>query len=298
VTMHYMAGSEDGAFLAAPVDRDLVAVASALRNPRIGFRDHLELVIRESIDGVLNIAFTQRWDIHGTEVAPPEKTFVGTQVEIRLADSMGWKSGARLDVVIDGREVDVKFSLSMGGWMIGPQQVGDLLLLVTADDRAHTFSAGLVRATMSMLNKPNQDKKRSLSAAARATVEWIVQPGTPLRPSFFAVLDPEARGKVLSRRLPVTDRLEALMLASIGNVVPRYAVEVAARQRDPMRRLREDLSNPRCLAARLGQQGIVLIVGGGRNAREDAERLGFQAPDNGDVLVVRSPGAGGAGASP
>lgn len=77
-------------------------------------------VVRGGIDDVLNTRYLNRVDIHGPDVGKTEKTHVGTRVEIRFLDEFELPRGTTLDAVINGVEVDVKFTLGKG-WMISAE---------------------------------------------------------------------------------------------------------------------------------------------------------------------------------
>src|ERR1700760_2481825 len=64
--------------------------------------------IRRSIDEVLDGPRTGRWGFEQLEKT--EKTYVGTKLEIVLRTALGLEPGPRLDLEVDGVDVDVKWA--------------------------------------------------------------------------------------------------------------------------------------------------------------------------------------------
>jgi len=129
-------------------------------------------VLRDTFDQLYDGARTRRyrWD----QLFKTEKTHFGTLVEINLQRTFLFDDGAKLDYSIAGHEVDAKFSQSAGGWMLPPEAVGELCMVVTASDTTSKFSLGVVRASELLLNGgKNRDAKKTLSAAGRATIAWV-----------------------------------------------------------------------------------------------------------------------------
>src|SRR6266567_2220772 len=111
------------------------------------FRGHSALeecfgqVLRQSFDEVLDGQRTGRFDVD--ELEKTEKTYIGTKVEIVCRAAFGIRKGApgRMDYLIEGIEVDAKFSLTEG-WTIPQEAVGQLCLVMSADDRRSVFRVG------------------------------------------------------------------------------------------------------------------------------------------------------------
>lgn len=68
---------------------------------------------RSAIDEVIDTARTRRFFFHDLEKT--EKTYLGTKFEILLRDWLQVPKGVRLDLLIGGREVDVKSTTSQSG---------------------------------------------------------------------------------------------------------------------------------------------------------------------------------------
>src|SRR5262245_40195845 len=86
-----------------------------------GLRAKVPPLIRQCIDGVINTPDTGRRTI--SELQNSAKTYIGTQIEIALRKALKIPRSSKLDVVLAGRDVDVKSSL-FGRWMIPPQAIG------------------------------------------------------------------------------------------------------------------------------------------------------------------------------
>ena len=64
----------------------------------------------------------------------PLATYIGTKVEIVIQAEFGLQRGNRMDYLVDGQDVDAKWSIKSGGWMIPTEAVRELCLCMTADD--------------------------------------------------------------------------------------------------------------------------------------------------------------------
>jgi len=144
-----------------PLDPSLARAVDWFRSqPRM--EERFAAAIRHSFDDVLDGQRTGRYSL--AELSPVEKTYIGTRVEIRIETGFGLQRGRRMDYLVDGQEVDAKWSIRSGGWMIPTEAVGELCLCMTADDRRSTFSVGIVRADETNLRTgANKDKKRQFN---------------------------------------------------------------------------------------------------------------------------------------
>jgi hypothetical protein len=165
---HEAHGSED--------DPQLAKVAGWFQE-RSALEECFGEVLRQSFDEVLDGQRTGRFDVDDLEKT--EKTYIGTKVEIvcRAAFGIGKGARGRMDYLIEGIEVDAKFSLTEG-WTIPREAIDQLCLVMSANDRKSAFRVGLVRATESMLNiGRNQDKKRTISKSMFGNITWLVSDG-------------------------------------------------------------------------------------------------------------------------
>ena len=215
-----------------------------------GLEEAFRGIVRESIDDVLDGGRTARYVTD--QLSSVEKTFIGTRVEIRTMAEFYLGRGKRMDALIAGEDVDVKWSLSFK-WMIPTEAVGEICLLIGGNDKTNTFEVGLLRCSRERLSPGpgNKDKKLGLTREGRAAIHWLV-PRTDLPPNFLATLDDATRTAVMSERRG-QPRVTALFNLVQRRPIPRLAIETVACQRDPMRRVRRDKAN------RLGD---VRVLGG------------------------------------
>lgn len=216
------------------LDAPLEAVAQFLINKK----DLLNVVaqgLRQSFDEVIDGARTGRYSI--AQLEKTEKTYIGTKVEIVLRDKLSLERGYTLDNLICEHEVDTKFSLT-GNWMIPREAIGHLCILVSGSDDSEKFSVGLLRMTPENLtNGSNQDGKKSVSAAGKSKIFWLIY-NSPMIPNFLMKLADETRNFIMSKASGV-QRIRALFTTVTNQIIPRTAIEQVAQQKDPLKRARE-----------------------------------------------------------
>src|SRR5579885_2127737 len=112
-------------------DAELSAVLAAIQNLDPA-GDKTARVLRNTIDQLYDGQRTGRykWD----QLYKTEKTHCGTLVEINLQREFNFQNGSKLDYQIAGVEVDCKYSQKLGAWMIPPEAVGHLCLVLSAED--------------------------------------------------------------------------------------------------------------------------------------------------------------------
>jgi hypothetical protein len=235
--------------------------------------------IRRALDMLLDGQHTGRfrWDqLHKTE-----KTHAGTLVEINLQRALKLDDGDCLDYSIANCDVDCKFSHRMGGWMIPPEAVGKLLLLVQASDDEGTWSAGLVRASEHRLSSAgNRDLKRSLNDEGRGVVLWL-HARAPLQENALLRLTERA---VVSVFAPASgqQRVNELFRRAQGMRVSRTVVATVAMQDDFMKRVRDGGG----ARDQLRGEGIV-IFGDYAGDQTLAVALGLPRPGPGEFVSAR-----------
>ncbi|MCO4098991.1 NaeI family type II restriction endonuclease [Gemmatimonas sp.] len=217
-------------------------------------------LIRRAIDEVLSLG-EKRFSIEQLE--SPEKTYVGTRVEMLVRDELDVGRGSRADAQIAGHEVDIKWSKSLS-WMIGPENLGTVCLGIGTDKSGELFSVGLFVPHRDLVRPgSNRDQKLSLSTSFyRERVEWIAQ-RLPTPPNFFAALDAEVREDILSQS-SAQSRLRRLAELVPNVPIPRSAIEFASLNKDdPLRRVRKDaarrtppLGDMVCLSERYGKEAL------------------------------------------
>lgn len=239
-------------------------------------------VLRDTIDQLLNGESTGRyaWE----QLRQTEKTHAGSMVEINLHREFDFADGDATDYRIAGIEVDCKFSQKLGGWMIPPEAVGHVCLLVWASDTRSQWSAGLMRIQEQFLNLgKNRDRKLTVKAEHRKRIFWLWY-NAPLPENVLLHLPAETRDQILLQgnrqgQARVIQLFEKVQNRKIG----RGAVRTAAQQLDYLARLREGKGRARTV---LREKGI-LIAGPYGKHRDIAERFGAEVPGRGQFVSFR-----------
>lgn len=239
--------------------------------------------VRGAIDDVLNTRHLNRVDIHGPDVGKTEKTHVGTRVEIRLIKELDVERGAHLDMLIEGIEVDVKFTLG-SNWMIPSEAIDKLCLLINANDRKSVLSAGVLRCQREWLTGPAEDAdvkqrdgKRSVSKEGKTHISYVLPPGSPLTENMLLHLEPDLREFVLGEEGQQTRFIE-LFRRKPNHVLTRHYVEAIGRSTDPQRRVRN-------VGPSLAELGLTLLCGTWIDQRDRAAQVGIEIGD-GDFVAI------------
>ena len=233
--------------------------------------------IRQSFDEVFDGQRTGRYSL--AQLSKPEKTYIGTKVEIVIQAEFGLERGERMDYLVDGEEVDAKWSIRSRGWMIPTEAVGELCLCLTADDARSTFSVGIVRANEGNLRqRGNQDRKRQFNDGGMAAMIWLVKRGR-LDENLLLHLSEEERSSILDRGLSGQQRVNQLFRVVLGRVVRREVVLTVAQQEDSPKRVRD-------ARGALQPEGIVVLGHQGRHPGI-AEGLGLEAPPKGSWIAAK-----------
>lgn len=176
-----------------------------------------------------------------------------------------------------GSEVDIKCTV-LKDWMIPREAIDELCLVVRIDDRKSKFWIGVVRASEAILRRgKNRDQKVSISAEGKKAIQWIVEEGDLPR-NLLAELDVADRERILGQTSGQA-RVTELFRTVLGRPVPRTVIETVARQKDPMKRVRD-------ARIELEDEGILLLGHQGDHPRIAAS-LGFEPPKKGEILAVR-----------
>ncbi|MCT1865827.1 restriction endonuclease [Dietzia cinnamea] len=257
------------AAVGADLDLDRVVVELKRLDPD---GDRTGQVLRDTYDQLYDGARTQRyrWD----QLMKTEKTHFGTLIEINLQREFEFVDGDKLDFKIAAREIDAKYSQTEGGWMLPPEGVGELCLLLTASDQTSRFSIGVVRALDVHLNKGmNRDGKRTLSSQGRSSIVWVHRDAS-LPPNTLLHM-PESDVAAIFSAGKATSRIKELFRRTIGQIVSRSAVATVAAQLDITRRVRGGSGGAR---APLAEEGIVVLGGAFDWQRSAARHLGLPEP--------------------
>jgi hypothetical protein len=219
-------------------------------------------LIRRATDEVLTLN-KKRWST--SQLESPEKTYIGTRVEILAREALDVGAGKRADTVIAGQEVDLKWSKSLV-WMIGPENLGTVCLGIGTTKDEREFSVGLFVPRADLLGSQNRDKKYSANVEFRAShVTWLVE-HAPLPPNFIATLPATIRDAILSQG-SAQQRMRKLAELVPETPIPRSAIVfVSLNKDDPLRRTRSDaarstppLGDMVCLSERYGKSKLEML---------------------------------------
>ena len=259
-----------------PLDPSLARAVNWFRS-QSRMEEQFGAVIRRSFDEVFDGQRTGRYSL--TQLSKVEKTYIGTKVEIVVQAEFGLERGDRMDYLVDGEEVDAKWSMRSGGWMIPTEAVGELCLCMTADDDRSTFSVGIVRADEANLRtSTNKDKKRRFNDEGIAAMAWLANPGN-LPENLLLHLREETRSAILDYGLSGQQRVNQLFRHVHNRVVRREVVLTVAQQHDGPKRVRD--------ARRALQPEGILVLGHQGNHPRIAEGLKIDAPPKGSWIATR-----------
>ncbi|MFF8378415.1 NaeI family type II restriction endonuclease [Streptomyces sp. NPDC015661] len=232
-------------------------------------------VLAETLERLLDGEHTGRY--HWDSLGKAEKTMTGQLVENLFLHDFRFERGRRLDFVIAGTEVDMKVSTGTN-WMIPPEAVGGLCLLVGLDHRRNRWSLGLIGVSEDLLARgSNKDGKRSISVEGRRAITWI-QRDVPLPVSALALLPGEDATAILADPSG-QQRVNELFRRVQHRLLRRTDVVTVARQADAPKRVREAR---RALAA----EGV-LVLGHQSVHAEPARDLGLPVPEQGTWVSAR-----------
>ena len=259
-----------------PLDPSLARAVNWFRS-RSRMVERFGDAIRKSFDEVLDGQRTGRYRID--QLSRVEKTYIGTKVEILIQAEFGLQRGHRMDYLVDGQEVDAKWSIRSRGWMIPREAVGELCLCMTADDELSTFSVGIVRADDAHLGtSTNQDKKRRFNNQGIAAMAWLANPGV-LPENFLLHLSEDARSAILDYDLSGQQRVNQLFRRVHNRVVRREVVLTVAQQQDPPKRVRD--------ARKALQPEGIIVLGHQGSHPHIAEGLEIEVPRKGSWIATR-----------
>lgn len=259
-------------------DAELAAVYHRLRKlDPTGIR--FATVLRNTIDQLLNGEATGRYE--WKKLFKTEKTHAGTMVEINLQREFKFDDGDHMDYKIDGIDVDCKYSQSDGGWMIPPEALGHLCLLVWADDYKSKWSVGLLRINRQWLNGGNnRDLKLTIKAAHRDRILWLYREAE-LPKNILLHMSPIDRTAVFSHTSGQA-RVNELFRRAQGQQISRNVIRTVAQQKDYMKRVRGNGGARSAL-----QRDGIIIMGDYESHRRIARSLGLPAPREGEFVSAQ-----------
>lgn len=267
---------------AASADDELLRVRDRLLQlDRTGKR--FGRVLRDTFDQLLNGEETGRYK--WSQLRQTEKTHAGSLVEINLHREFDFDNGLQMDYQIAGIEVDCKYSQDFGKWMIPPEAIGHLCLVVWASDDSSVWSAGLIRIREDLLNEGrNRDLKRVIGADRRREIHWIWN-RAELPENLLLHLDPVTRDKILLPGKKMGQkRVNQLFRLVHSRRIGRGVVRTVAQQRDYMARVRE--GSPTRARPCLREEGII-ILGDYSSHQRVARSLGGPMPEKGEFVAFK-----------
>lgn len=215
------------------------------------FSERFRSFFRSAIDEVIDTGRTGRFFL--SDLEKTEKTYLGTKFEILLRDWLQVPQGIVLDLCIGGQEVDVKSTTGgRSGWMIPPEAINQLCILLRVNEDRSTCAVGLARARPAYLRSGvNRDAKTSFSAAGVSNIWWMLH-DFAYTPNFWTLISAELRTTIMSQKSG-TARLAALFEQCLETPVSRVLIAGIAAQDDFMKRIRRnggarDILAPRQIA--------------------------------------------------
>lgn len=213
------------------------------------FQREVPSLLRQAIDEVIDSRRSGRFTLD--ELEKTELTYIGTKVEILLRNFLRLERGDKLDLKIDGIEVDVKNTIR-SQWTIPMEAMDHPCILI----RAHEVSAlcwfGLLVIRETCLNKgKNRDQKRTVAELGKQKIRWLLK-SVPYPPNFWELITPAEKNTIISPR-GGTERVAALFTTIQRRRISRNVVEALTQQKDYMKRIRRnggarDLLSPRGIA--------------------------------------------------
>lgn len=268
----------------AESDAELDAVATELyRLDPIGNR--VADVLRNTLDQLYDGQHTGRWNF--SQLHKTEKTHMGTLVEINLHREFGFADGIDMDYRILGIDVDCKYSMGLYGWMLPPEVIGHIALVITASEDTASWRAGLIRvAEECVAQGRNRDRKGWLSPVGRERIRWLWDDHRQLPPNLFYQLDSETREAIFGAKSRSgrhgQARVNELFRRVQRRIVRRAELATVAQQDDFMKRAR---GNGGARTA-LRPEGI-LVLGHQENDPLVAAALGLPVPRKGELVAAR-----------
>lgn len=201
------------------LERDLLAAVGG----QALLEEKLRGFFRAAIDEVIDTARSDRF--YFGDLEKTEKTYLGTKFEIVLRDWLRVPRGIRLDLLIGGREVDVKSTTVKSGWMIPREAVDQFCILLRVNEHDAKCAMGLIRARPDYLTAgKNRDAKKSITAMSRSHIWWLVSDFDYTR-NFWSIVSDADREAIM--RLRGGTKRRALLFERYQRV-PISRIQIAA----------------------------------------------------------------------
>jgi hypothetical protein len=254
------------------IDPELVRLVEILRRhdpDGSGMASVIEGAGAYLLDGERTGRYT--WD----QLLKNEKMMFGTIVSRLAQKNLGLEDGERTQFSVGGIEFDLRYALSQH-WTISPELIGELVVLVHADEDTGRYGCGVVRVQEDLLSTgANRDDKRTLRG--RDVIQWIHR-DAPFETSILQRLEIDDREAVLHSP-SATVRLSELFRRAEGIPVSRTDVVTVARQPDALRRVRDARD-------RLAAEGV-LLAGHPWPHGSVLDVLGVPTPASGKFVSIR-----------
>jgi len=206
---------------------------------------------------------------------------------------LGLDKGKKMDVLIDGTEVDIKNTVN-NSWSIPREAVGHVCLLVREDEQKARCWFGLTLIHPENLSLgTNQDKKKTISAAGRLHVHWLLE-NEPYPENFWQKIPAEMRKEIMGAKSP-TKRVAALCRLFQNQPISRSHILALGHQKDGMKRLRKnggarDALSKEGIAVLWGKNDRELIKGFGLPRCSSDEFVSFKPTKPEDIAILRVSG--------
>ncbi|MEV5975157.1 NaeI family type II restriction endonuclease [Streptomyces sp. NPDC051921] len=252
---------------------------TAFLNQVPDFQQRTASSLRAAFDSVLDGQRTGRYDL--ASLGRTEKAYLGNRVAHFLWGAWGLIGhGADRGM----RQVPLCFTWTPT-WVLEPEQVGRVCLVMRVDESESRWSLGVLDVLPEHLNNrtSNRDGKKTLSAAGKAAIHWLVKDAA-LPENTLLHLDRATLSEVLapaedaSARHPQR-RINNLFRLVQGRLIDRGAVRTVAMAEDYGRRVRQARGD-------LLAEGI-LILGPYENQRRVAAALELPEPESGQWISIR-----------
>jgi hypothetical protein len=238
-------------------------------------------ILRECVDKVIQTPKTGRRLYE--ELQNTEKTHIGTCVEIDLRSELGFQKGGTQDLEVAGHDVDVKFT-GRTAWMIPPEAVGHVCILISANEDSATFTMGVFVAKLEYLTiGTNRDAKKTISAAGRSNIHWMFK-DAPYPKNFWLTVSQEVANKIAAGRSG-NERMMTLFREVLDRPISRKVVADVAGQLDFTRRVRKDGS--RGTRNQLASEGILVLSGTQARDQEFIGQIGLPRISRTEYLAHR-----------
>ena len=255
------------------------------------FSSAVTALFRQAFDEVIDAPRTGRFTIDETEKT--EKTYLGTKVEILLRYVLNLPRGDKLDLKIDGIEVDVKNTMGRN-WSIPPESLGHPALLTRADEGSAKCDVGIIVVRDAHLNPGrNRDGKRSVSVLGRDKVHWLLR-DQEYPKNFWEVL-PTAQRREILKAGTGSARIARLFELLPGRPIARNQIQALAQQQDYMKRVRRnggarDILAPKGIALLWGQKDRALIAALGLGAVGNDQFISHRPGSAAETALLRAAG--------